>query len=201
MKVYGEVNFLQNAIIDAAFRIDTAFPANPVAGQVVFKNRTLYICAEIGADSLPVWVPLTKQITAHTHVQSAANSTWTINHSLNTTNVQVMVYDLSNRVVIPNEIEIVDADTVAVYLGAAAQGKAVVLTGNFEGNSAPSYAYEFYQTEPSTTWTITHGLGRYPIVRVFVGNQEVQPQTITFNTNNQLTVTFSTAQVGQVKLI
>jgi hypothetical protein len=201
MKVYGEVNFLQNAIVDAAFKIDTAFPANPVAGQVVFKNRTLYICGEINADSLPVWIPLTKQITAHTHTQSAANTTWTINHSLNTTSVQVMVYDLQNRVVIPNEIEIVDADTVAVYLGSAAQGKAVVLTGNFEGIAAPTYAYEFYQTTPSTTWTVTHSLGRYPIVRVFVGNQEVQPDTVTFDTNDTLTVTFATAQVGQVKLI
>jgi hypothetical protein len=201
MKVYGEVNFLQNAIENAAFKIDTAFPVNPVAGQVVFKNRTLYICAEISADNLPVWVPLTKQITAYTHTQASANSTWIISHGLNTTSVQVMVYDLQNRVVIPNEIEIINSGSVAVYLTSAAQGKAVVLTGNFEGVAAPTYAYEFYQTEPSTTWTVVHSLDKYPIVRVFIGNQEVQPDTVTFNTNNQLTITFSTAQVGQVKLI
>jgi hypothetical protein len=51
------------------------------------------------------------------------------------------------------------------------------------------------------SWVIPHALGRYPIVRIFIGNQEVQPETITFDTLDQVTVTFTTAQVGQAKLI
>jgi hypothetical protein len=36
---------------------------------------------------------------------------------------------------------------------------------------------------------------------VFVGNQEVQPTTITFTNSNQVVVTFATAQVGYAQLI
>lgn len=201
MKIYGDVNFLQNYIEQAAIKLDTAFPANPVAGQLVFKSKTLYICVEISTDGIPVWCPLTKTLTAHTHIQTSSSATWTINHDLNTTHVNVMVYDTQNRVVIPEDVVINDDDTITVYLASAAQGKVVVLTGYFDGQSMPTYAYEHYQTNPSTTWVIPHGLGRSPIVRIFIGNQEVQPATITFDTVNQVTVTFSTAQVGQAKLI
>lgn len=200
MKIYGEVNFQQNVLVDAAFRLDTAFPVSPREGQVVFKNRTLYICTEI-QNGIPIWVPLTKEITSYVHIQSSAQSTWTVSHPLNTTHVHVMVYDLQNRVVIPDNVEIVDSDTIAIYLSGAAQGKVVVLTGYFEGQSMPSYAYEYYQTEPATSWVVPHGLGKYPIVRAFIGNQEVQPASITFDSSNQVTLTFSSAQVGQVKLI
>jgi hypothetical protein len=80
-------------------------------------------------------------------------------------------------------------------------GKVVVLTGHFDGQVMPTYAYEHYQTVLSDTWTVTHGLGRYPIVRVFIGNQEVQPASITFTSLDIVTITFTTQQVGQVKLI
>jgi hypothetical protein len=200
MKVYGNVHFNQNYVEQMAIKLDTAFPASPVVGQLVFKSGILYICLEIN-DSVPVWCPLTNMISSHTHIQSNSASTWTVSHDLNTVDVNVMVYDSSNRVVIPNEVEIVDSSTVVVYLSSAAAGKVVVLSGAKEGQTPPSYVYEHYQTNPSTTWTIVHGLGRYPIVRAFIGNQEVQPATVTFDTVNQLTLTFSTAQVGQVKLI
>jgi hypothetical protein len=115
--------------------------------------------------------------------------------------VSVTVYDTDNRVVLPNEITVVNSSQITVGFSQSVTGKVVVLTGTFDGQSKPTYAYEHYQTNPSTSWTIPHALGRYPIIRIFVGNQEVQPESITFNTIDQVTVTFSTAQVGQAKLI
>jgi hypothetical protein len=200
MKFYGDAQLQQNYISEAVVPLDTSFPVSPVVGQIVFKDRTLYICVEI-VNGLPVWCPLTKEITAYTYVQTTNSSTWVVNHPLNTGSVSVTVYDTQNRVIIPNEIVVNDNNTVTVYMGTPAQGSVVVLSGYFDGQTAPTYAYEFYQTNPSTTWVIPHGLGRYPIVRVFVGNQEVQPASITFDTLNQVTITFTTAQVGQAKLI
>ena len=200
MKFYGSAELQQNYLVDAVIPLDTNFPVAPVVGQVVFKDRILYICVEINS-GLPIWVPLTNQITAYTYIQSAASSSWIIDHPLNTANVSVTVYDTSNRVVVPGEITINSNTQVQIDFGNAAQGTAVVLTGNFDGNQMPLYAFEYFQTTPSTSWVIGHGLGRYPIVRIFVGNQEVQPETITFDTLNQVTVTFSTAQVGQAKLL
>jgi hypothetical protein len=200
MKFYGEAHLQQNFLRDAVIPLDTVFPLSPKVGQVVFKDRILYICVEIVSE-LPVWVPLTNEITAYTHIQGAAASTWNVVHPLNTSHVSVTIYNTSNQVVIPNEITVNGPSSIAVNFGTPAQGKVVVLSGHFSGQVKPTYAYEHYQTTPSDTWVIPHALGRYPIVRVFIGNQEVQPASITFDTLDQVTITFSSPQVGQVKLI
>ncbi len=200
MKFYGDANLQQNYIKDAVVPVDTSFPVSPQVGQFVFKDGVLYICLSV-TNGVPVWCPLTKEITVYTHTQSSASASWSISHGLNSRSVSVTVYDANDRVIIPNEITITGVDTATVSLASAITGKAVVLTGHSDGNAAPVYAYEFLQTNPSTTWTINHNLGRNPIVRVFIGNQEVQPATVVFTTSNTVTVTFSTPQVGQAKLI
>lgn len=200
MKIYGNVNFQQNVISEASFQLDSAFPVSPIQGQIVFKDKILYICTEV-QNGTPIWVPLTREITSYTHIQSEAAATWNIYHNLNTTSVQVMVYNTNNRVVMADDIEIVDSQNATVYLTSAMAGKAVVLTGSMDGTPLPTYAYEFYQTTPASTWVITHSLGRFPIVRAFIGNQEVQPSSVVFDNSNQVTLTFATAVVGQAKLI
>jgi hypothetical protein len=200
MKFYGEAHLQQNNLREAVIPLDTTFPVTPVVGQIVFKDRILYICVEI-VSGLPTWVPLTNQITTYTYIQNTDAATWTVNHNLNTMDMSVTVYDLLNRVVMPGEVTVINNTQVVVSLGTATQGKVVLVAGNLDGNQAPSYAFEFFQTNPSTSWTINHNLGRYPIVRIFIGNQEVQPESITFDTVNTVTVTFSVAQVGQAKLI
>jgi hypothetical protein len=76
-----------------------------------------------------------------------------------------------------------------------------VLSGHNDGNVKPTYSFIFYQNDPATSWTVVHGLGREPIVRVFVGNQEVQPASIVHDSLHQLTINFNTAVSGIVKLI
>lgn len=200
MKFYGHANLQKNELQNAALTTLTSFPALPVVGQLAFVNSVVYICVSID-DDLPVWVPLTREITAFSHNQSNAASTWSINHNLNTTSVQVQTFDALNRMFIPGNVEIIDANNVTVTIGTASAGKAVVLSGHFDGNVKPTYAYTHYQAEAATSWVITHNLGYNPIVRVFIGNQEVQPVSIVHNTANQVTVTFSTSQVGYARLI
>lgn len=200
MKFHGEANLQQNFLRNAVIPLDENFPVSPKVGQLVFTQGILYICVQI-VDDLPHWVPLTQTITSYTHYQNSASTTWTINHKLNTTAVSVTLYDNLNRVMVPDDVIIVDASNIQVLFGAAADGSAVVLSGNPDGATAPSYAFEFLQTSPSDTWVINHGLGRYPIIRVFVGNQEVQPTSVVFTNLNTVTLTFSSPKVGQAKLI
>ncbi len=200
MKFYGDANLQQNFLKEAVIPLDTQFPVNPVVGQIVFANRILYICVQIVA-GLPYWVPLTNQITSYTHYQGTPAQVWTITHPLNTASVNVAIYDMQNRMVIPGEIEVINASTISVTFASDFIGSAVVLGGNQEGTTAPTYAYEHFQTNPSNTWTIPHGLGRYPITRVFIGNQEVQPASVTFDSLNVVILTFSQAYVGQAKFI
>jgi hypothetical protein len=201
MKFYGHANLQQNELQNSVIPIEERFPSTPKVGQLAFVNKILYICVDLTNGNLPVWVPLTRELTLYTHSQNTAQSMWTIKHNLNTTSVQVQVFDTSNRVIIPDEITIVDANTVTVDTHAPLSGRAIVLTGHNDGNVKPTYSFIHYQTEAATDWVINHGLGREPIVRVFVGNQEVQPLAIVHNSLNQLTVRFSEAFTGIVKLI
>lgn len=199
MKFFGHANLLQNQIQNAALETLTYFPDTPVAGQIAFVNSIVYICVESG--SLPIWVPLTREITGYTHAQNTDAATWIIDHGMNTTSVNVQCFDTDNRAFIPDEIEVLTPNQVQVSFGTAISGRAIVLTGHFDGNVKPTYSYTHFQNVASTEWVINHGLGYNPIIRVFVGNQEVQPASIVHDSTNQTTITFSTPQVGYARLI
>jgi hypothetical protein len=199
MKFYGHANLQKNQIQNAALESSATFPESPVVGLLAFVNSIVYIC--VGAGALPVLVPLTNEITAYTHTQTEVSQTWSVVHNLNTTSVNIQVYDNLSRVVIPAEIETNDMNTATISFNTASAGRAVVVSGQFDGNRKPTYAYTHYQNSAATSWVITHNLGYNPIVRVFIGNQEVQPLTIVHNSTNQVTITFSSAQVGYVRLI
>lgn len=56
------------------------------------------------------------------------------------------------------------------------------------------------QTAESALWTITHNLGRYPVVDVFVSIdgqlRRIMPSEVTFIDNNMCTVAFSSPRSG-----
>lgn len=199
MKFYGHADLTKNQLQNAALQTLTAYPESPVVGQLTFVNSVVMICVQAGPP--PVWVPLTREITAYTHVQESASATWTINHGLNTSSVNIQVFGADNRQLIPNEIELTSMTQAVATFGTAIAGKAVVVTGHFDGNVKPTYAYTHYQSESSTSWVITHNLGYNPIIRVFIGNAEVQPLSVVHDTTNQVTISFTTAQVGYARLI
>lgn len=202
MKFFGNANLQQNYIQNAVLETLTAFPMSAKVGQIAFVNNTVYICVQSTAPA--IWVPLTKEITAYTHTQTDGAAVWDITHSLNTTSVQVQVFDIENRMVIPEDIQITGPNTVSVSFGAGnntAVGKVTVVTGYFDGVQKPTYAYTWYQTSSSSTWTITHNLGYEPIVRVFMGTNEVQPAGISFPNMNTTIITFATPVAGTARLI
>lgn len=65
---------------------------------------------------------------------------------------------------------------------------------------------KFEQTTPSTTWVITHGLGRFVLLDVIIlinGERHVvQPADIEHSLDlNTVTITFSSPQVGVISLV
>lgn len=199
MKFYGHADLQKNQLQNAALQTTTSFPADPVVGMLAFVNSIVYIC--VGTGSLPVWVPLTREITAFTHVQAEASTVWNITHNLNTTSVNIQVFDAESRVLIPDSIQTTSATTAAVTFGTGITGRAVCVSGHFDGIVKPTYAYTHHQTVASTDWVITHNLGYNPIVRIFIGNNEVQPASVVHDSANQVTISFTTAQVGYARLI
>jgi hypothetical protein len=200
MRSFGHINMQQNELQESVIQVETNFPALPVPGRLVFKNQILYICISI-ATGTPVWIPLTNEIESFEYVQSASSDSWTITHNLGTTLPSVQVYGADNKVVYPDDIEIITNNVVKVSFSRPQTGRAVVLTGSQTGMPRTQYAAEYTQTTPSTTWTIQHNLGYNPIVRIFVGMEEVQPMSITHDSLFQTTVRFTQAFVGIARLI
>jgi hypothetical protein len=61
-------------------------------------------------------------------------------------------------------------------------------------------SYRHIQTVNSATWTITHNLGFRPSVTVIDLDGDVVNGDILYNTNNQLTITFSSIIKGEAYL-
>jgi hypothetical protein len=120
---------------------------------------------------------------------------------MNTTLPSVQVYGADNKVVFPDDITIVDNNTVKVNFARAVTGRAIILSGTRSGSNRPTYAYEHTQTTLSNTWVVPHNLGYNPIVRIFVGNAEVQPMSIVHDSLFQCTISFTQQYVGIARLI
>jgi hypothetical protein len=185
---------------------DAGFPSADATnvGRIIFLNKRVWIAVEV-ALGVVSWVPLTNEIDAYIHNQSSAATTWTVQHNLKSAVPVVQVYDELHEMVIPDNITPIDADTVEIEFGSAATGSAIIIAGTPEGgvsrNEDPlTYAFEQSFTS-STTVVIPHNLGYYPIIRVFVGNQEIGPATVVHDSIIQATITFSSPQTGVVRLV
>ena len=199
MKHYGNIdlnfNLLQNAVLPA----DSDFPANPVAGTILFKNKKMYICTEIAAD-LPVWVPLTQELNTHVHTQSSAATAWTITHNLNTATAFVQIYDTNGQMLFPDYIDDSVFNQVTVMFSSAQAGKAVVMLGSTSGSPRSLVAFSDTFTN-SNVWVVTHGLGYFPEISVYVAGNLVQPVSIVNDSTTQTTITFSSSQTGEVRCV
>lgn len=203
MKFFGDANLQQNELQNAVLSTLSTFPSSPKVGQLAFVNSIVYICVSLtgGSGDLVIWVPLTREITSFTYVQNTAADEWVIAHGMNTTSVLAQVYTAAGLAFIPDVIQVNSPDQVTLQFNTPIDGRAIILTGHFDGNVKPTYAYTHHQTTSSATWTITHSLGYNPITRIFIGNQEVQPLTITHDDTNNVTITFTSPQVGYVRFI
>lgn len=199
MELHGNLNLLENDLIGAVFGIEQNFPANPRPGRFCFKDKVLYLCTEL-AGGLPVWVPLTQQLTMQKHIQTTAALEWTINHQLNTSDVLVQVYDSDGKWIVPDAINASVFNQVTVSFNMPMTGVVIVQRGVEEGSAPPLIAFEADFTN-STTWVVPHNLGYNPIIRVIIDGREVQPQSIVHDSTMQATITFSSPQTGSVRCI
>lgn len=198
MKALGNIDLQSNKLLNVVLDQVTNFPASPKVGQLIFKSQRVMICVELD-EGLPVWAPLTAEINTHIHDQAAAASTWTIPHELNTSHVIAQVIDTSGKHIIPDEITCNYNETVITF-AEAISGRAVLMLGSEQGSPRDNYSFE-QEFSGTDTVVVNHMLGYNPVIRAFIGNQEVQPLTITHNDLNTTTVTFSTPQTGTIRCI
>lgn len=209
MEVYGNLD-LKNvgSLLQFAIGLEagSTFPADAdtIVGRIAFFNKRVWIAAEL-VSGVASWVPLTNEINAFVYVQATTATQWTIVHNLNSGTPVVQIYDETNEQVIPEKVTPTDQNTVVVDFNIAVTGRAIVLHGDVEGNSklGENVAFSHTQTAAATQWVIGHGLGYYPIVRVFTNDvppKEIDPATVVHDSTMQVTLTFSGAQAGTVRL-
>lgn len=198
MKHYGDMAFQEASAM--IMQSEQNFPETATAGRIIFVDKRVWVCAELITGN-PVWIPLTNEIDSFVHIQDAAATTWTVTHNLNTTTPIVQVYDENYKMIIPDGVEPTSNNECTVTLGTAITGRAVVMFGDITGAAKSPYAFEYTQTTLSNTWVVKHGLGYYPIVRVFVGGEEILPASIIHDSIFQTTITFSEPKTGIARFV
>ncbi len=197
MKVLGTLDLAFGALKNFRFDSATEWPANPQPGMAVFMDRRLMLC--VALEDLPIWVPLTQQMTMYRHKQPSASSRWEIAHNMNTATPMVQCYDANGEVIIPTSIHADDANHTVILFSEAVAGTAVLLSGIESGLPTPTIAFTTSFTDQDK-WVVVHNLGYHPAVRIYQGTSEVQPKSIVHDSNNQLTVSFDSPQSGTVVL-
>lgn len=199
MEIHGNLDMMENELRQAVLAAETDFPIDPKPGRWVFKNSVLYFCTEV-TGGLPVWVPMSRARTMTRFTQPTAALEWTIPHNLHMSSVFVQVYNESGNWILPDAINTSDIDAATVTFSTPMAGTAIVMRGETEGSPQPLIAFEQAFTGQSV-WVVNHQLGYNPIIRVIVGGNEVQPQSIVHNSTMQTTITFSSAQTGTVRCV
>jgi hypothetical protein len=73
--------------------------------------------SNVGAAAIKTWE----------HVQAVAGVLWTITHNKNSLRPSVSIYDTNNDQIYPDEVHIVDANTITVSFNSAQDGRAIIL--------------------------------------------------------------------------
>lgn len=121
------IQILQDIELNGGIKFTDAnadFPASPSIGTMILKGTSLYAYLTIGG--METWYPFANRTNSYVHTQGAANTVWTINHQLHTTDVWVQVKDTDGKVVSANAV-VIDEDTISITFTTAMIGTAVVV--------------------------------------------------------------------------
>jgi hypothetical protein len=113
--------------------------------------------------------------TLFTHTQSAANIIWDVNHNLNTQTPLVTIYDSTFKVIIPEEVESINANLTRVYFPISSSGYATVVGKTLYVTASPlsaSYALTASYAQNAGS-SINTGSFATTASNTFIGNQTV----------------------------
>lgn len=191
-------DILNNMLRNVRYEELTNYPVNPKVGSFAFVQKRVVVCVDVGSDPLsplPMWLPLTQELTMHHHIQAEPATVWVIEHELGFPNPLVQVYASGGSIVIPEDIRLgATSGTIEIVFNTPISGTAVLVAGTERGAAAevPALVQDF---AAATQWHITHNLGRIPTIRAWVNGREVQPENVSV-TQTEVTVSFGTNAVA-----
>ena len=130
------------------------------------------------------------------HVQNTASTNWVVNHNLEYNYPSVIIYDVNNKVIIPEEITRVTNNQLTITFASAESGNAHISVGGISTGQADRFLYT--QAITASTWTINHGLNyKYVNINVYDDSDEMLlPQTVTATDANTTTLVFAIPTSG-----
>lgn len=200
MKVHGNLDFGGKGKLIRAGLQDSDFPTNPSEGELLFKDKRVYICVKV-LGGLPFWVPLTQEINTVRYDQTTPALEWTIDHNMGVNLGFIQIYDTNGFQILPSDIDASRENRAIISFAVPTAGTALFMYGaELMGNEHQSAAYTNTYTNQAV-WVVNHGLGFNPAITVIVDNYVVQPESIVHNSLMQSTVTFSSPQSGSVRCV
>ena len=185
-------DFSSSFAITASYALNSDGSGFPFSGSAVITGSLLVIEGGI-TGSMKI-----TNLDSGSYTQSFTNqSTWTLQHNLNSAYVIVQVYDLNYEQVIPNFIDLQDANTAVIsFAGIPFSGTAVAVVGsplagnNGGGNTAVSASYATSAssaiTSISSSYAVTSSYAS------FAGN------VVTINTSSFATTGSNSFKASQV---
>jgi hypothetical protein len=101
---------------------------------------------------------------------------------------------------VPNQVNINEDTPNQVLINQDSPNQVLVRGGGIGGTSANTRRLEFVQGSASATWVITHTLGGRPSVTIVDSADTHVFGEVQYNSNTQITVTFSAAFSGKAYL-
>ena len=99
------------------------------------------------------------------------------------------IEDIPNLLTTLNSKLVVDNIIVGQHISLTKSGNNITINSN-------DYTYEFTQTNPASTWQITHNLNKYPSVTILDSNKERIYAPVNFTNKNSLSIDFSEPVAG-----
>ena len=119
---------ISGSVASASFALTASYALNagdifPFSGSAVITGSLLVTGGITGSMNIT-------NLSSGSYTESFANeSTWTVQHNLNSAFVVVQVYDLNQEQVLPQGIDLADANTAVISFPSQESGTAVVMVG------------------------------------------------------------------------
>ena len=156
--------------LTASYALNSSGTGFPFSGSAVITGSLVVTGGITGSMNIT-------NLSSGSYTQSFTNqSTWTVQHNLNSAYVVVQTYDTNEELMLPQTIDLTDANTTTISFPVALSGTAVVVVGTplagngGGGNTAVSASYatnaDLLDGKDSSVFAITGS-------NVFKGNQEI----------------------------
>ena len=175
---------------------DSGNKINPDTIHIIDNNSISISFTSSTSGSVEIITPTSGSSNYYVHNQTSSLTSWNVVHNLNSTDLLVNIFNASSDRIIPDNINLTDANNLTISFNTATDGKAVIIAK--DTSSDAFYSEEV--TTSSTTWNITHNLNSQELViNVWdSSDNRIYPDQVHIVDDNSIQLTFTTATSGKV---